>query len=606
LKNDLVRLSAFVPLLVLSTGHGQGTASVEIWCDTQFEDVSPYLFGSGDEMDEDFVPLPGLSAMIGQTGVPMLRMGGIANEYYDWEGNGFGGVRYIDLVDTLIITQNALTSMDDFLQMCEELQIEPILSVNFQINDPGKAARLVEYCNGDETTPMGQIRAQRGHPQPYSVQYWEIGNEPDITGLQLSAGGYTQTMYRHFGIPFDQWHWSDSSFASPEQYAQLADTYADAMRAGSPMPLQIATISLSANQTWLQQTIETCGENTDWVDIHYYPCISWEQTPPDTADYIEWLRCLDDGPMALENWYETMVAAVAYYNGGIPIPVCIMEYNALVLYSDQIWWNYIDGLFVADCMGHLARAGCPMGGVYSIFEGSPGDPYTSFGMLRGDTLSMRATAWVVKLYTDNLTGTMVEAQSDAAGAGYGLEVHASLREDGMLCVMGINKLLDQPVDAEITLNGYVSSGYASVSNITNDATLEAPYNGTTGIQIQQGIWGSATSFEYTFPKASVTCLMIHPEGSGAPSDPTDGFSLNVSPLPAENILRIGVELPEPAGVQIMLYDCSGRLQTNMMNEFLPAGSHRLLWNRDETPSGMYLIRVFVEGAPVAGAKTVLI
>jgi hypothetical protein len=495
-------MKRFLVLFLFSAAycfHAGASADIDIWCNTQFEPVSSFLFGSGDEMDESFIPLEALSELIEQTSVPMLRMGGIGNEYYDWEGNNYNGVRYYDLLDTLIIQQNCLTSMDDFLQMCEELLIVPILSVNFQLNDPGKASRLVQYCNGSESTPMGQIRAQRGHPTPYNVVYWQIGNEPDITGLELNTGEYIWTMYRHFGIPFDQWHWSDSVFANSSQYADLAKEYTTAMRSSSPIPLMIDPISLAYSMEWLEATLTECGDDTDWLDIHYYPCGSWEQTPPDTSDYIQWLSAMDTGPMALEPWYQAMCDSIMTFNGGVPIPLGIMEYNALVNYSDPVWWNYLDGLFIADCMGHLARAGCPIGGVYSIFEGSPTDPYTSFGMIRGDTLSMRATAWVTKLYSENFSGTVVEATSDAAGAGYGLEVHATLRTDGILCIMAVNKLLNDEVEATITLHGFTSSGYAAVMDITNDASMDAPYNGTTGIQTQPGIWGTPTSFQYAFP-----------------------------------------------------------------------------------------------------------
>jgi alpha-N-arabinofuranosidase len=30
---------------------------------------------------------------------------------------------------------------------------------------------------GDVDTPMGVLRAVNGHPQPYNITYWEIGNE---------------------------------------------------------------------------------------------------------------------------------------------------------------------------------------------------------------------------------------------------------------------------------------------------------------------------------------------------------------------------------------------------------------------------------------------
>lgn len=583
----------------------EASAEIQVWCNTQFEPVSPFLFGSGDEMDEDFVPLEEVTDLIGETSVSILRMGGIANEYYDWEGNNYNGVRYLDVLDTLIISQNCETSMDDFLQMCEENQIVPVLSVNFQLDDPAKASRLVEYCNGDETTPMGQIRTQRGHPAPYNVVFWQIGNESDISGTEISVGGYTLTAYRHFRIPFNQWHWSDSVFATPEEFALLAKNYTTAMRNSSPIPLMIDPISLAYNMEWLEATIIECGDDTDWLDIHYYPCGSWEATPPDTTDYIQWLSSPDTGSMALENWYQTMFNAITAFNGGTPIPLGIMEYNALVVNSDPVWWNYLDGLFVADCMGHLARVGCPMGGAYSIFEGSPNDPYNSFGMIRGDSLSMRATAWVTKLFNINFTGTVVEATCDASGGGYGLEVHATLREDGKLCLIAVNKLLNDEIEANINLNCFTSSGYASLIDITNDAPMDAPTNGTTGIQTHEGIWGTSSTFQYTFPKASVTCLLIHPEGSGVQNPPFNSSAFTLSPSPVTENLRIEFSLSTTTLVQIDLFDCSGRLLESIVSEEMSEGSHSVTWNRGELPNGTYLLLMRGDGQSLDARKIVV-
>ena len=309
--------------------------------------------------------------------------------------------------------------------------------------------------------------------------------------------------------------------------------------------------------------------------------------------------------MALENWYLAMCDSVTAFNGGTPIPVGIMEYNALVVSSDPVWWNYLDGLFIADCMGHLARVGCPMGGAYSIFEGSPTDPYTSFGMIRGDTLSIRATGWVTKLYNDNFSGTVVEATSDASGGGYGLEVHATLREDGKLCLIAVNKLLDEEVQANISLNGFSSSGYAALMDITNDAPMDAPTNGTTGIQTHEGIWGTQTAFQYTFPRASVTCLLIYPEGSGVMNPPDITSRFRVSPSPVTDNLNVEFNLTEATRLEISLFDCAGRVQTSIINGEFCSGAHSVKWNRGDIPNGIYLLQVTAEGSSLGSEKIVL-
>jgi hypothetical protein len=243
---------------------------------------------------------------------------------------------------------------------------------------------------------------------------------------------------------------------------------------------------------------------------------------------------------------------------------------------------------------------------YSIYEGEPGDPNAPFGMIRGDTLSMRAAAWVTLLWSQYLGGTVVEATSDAAGGGYGLEVHAALREDGKLCLIAVNKHLTQDYDTEITLHGFTSSGYAELMDITNDAPITAPCNGTTGIQYKGGIWGTPTSFSYTFTKASVTCLLIHPEGSGAGGGTAGPFRVELRPVPADGVVSVTLELPGPSRVRLRLYDCAGRLRATILDCELGAGQATRQWDSAGLPSGTYLVRADADGVPVTVRKITLI
>ncbi len=291
---------------------------------------------------------------------------------------------YLDVLEGVIIQIDLATSLDDFLQMCEENGIEPVLSVNFQINDPSKASRMVEYCNGGVETPMGSS-CPEGHPEPYDVVYWQIGNEPDISGMVIELGEYQLTLYRHFGIPFEQWSPTDSVYATSSSFAALADEYADSMRAASPVPLSIATMSLSGDLGWLSETVQHCGDNTDWVDLHYYPSGTWEQAPPDTTDYIAWLMSLDSGPNAFDQWYQAMVDSMEAFSGGDYIPVCVMEYNAIVMTPTWCGGTTSTGSSWRTVWGTWRRTAAPWQGVFH-HRGDPEDPNTSFGMIRGDTL----------------------------------------------------------------------------------------------------------------------------------------------------------------------------------------------------------------------------
>lgn len=68
--------------------------------------------------------------------------------------------------------------LDEFMTLCQLINVEPYISVNAGFGDSHSAAEEVEYMNGATTTSMGAQRAKNGHPAPYKVKFWNIGNEP--------------------------------------------------------------------------------------------------------------------------------------------------------------------------------------------------------------------------------------------------------------------------------------------------------------------------------------------------------------------------------------------------------------------------------------------
>jgi alpha-N-arabinofuranosidase len=67
--------------------------------------------------------------------------------------------------------------LDEFMTLCGLLDVAPYVTVNAGFGDAYSAAQQVEYANGAATTPMGRLRAANGHPKPYGIRYWGIGNE---------------------------------------------------------------------------------------------------------------------------------------------------------------------------------------------------------------------------------------------------------------------------------------------------------------------------------------------------------------------------------------------------------------------------------------------
>ena len=81
--------------------------------------------------------------------------------------------------------------MDEFMTLCKLIDVDPYVTVNGGFGDSHSAAEEVEYLNGAATTRLGSIRAKNGHPEPYHIKYWNIGNEPWGT-FQM---GYTDLKY---------------------------------------------------------------------------------------------------------------------------------------------------------------------------------------------------------------------------------------------------------------------------------------------------------------------------------------------------------------------------------------------------------------------------
>ncbi len=222
---------------------------------------------------------------------------------------------------------------DEFLTLCRLLGVEPYITVNAGFGDAWSAKELVEYTNGAVTTPMGKWRAANGHPQPYHVKFWGIGNEP----------------------------WGDYQMGamSTEQFALKHNMFAKAMRKVDPSITLIAggampDVMTGANQSkriggkfvpdylstadWSGYMLAHCLDNIDMLSEHYYsssdmhtdlklekkvnigpqPLIEWERAPATQIrvkyeHYQEYLKLIPalrakPVPIAIDEW--------AYMGGG--------------------------------------------------------------------------------------------------------------------------------------------------------------------------------------------------------------------------------------------------------------------------------------------------
>jgi len=68
--------------------------------------------------------------------------------------------------------------MDEWMALTRLIDVQPYVTVNAGLGDANSAAEEVDYINGPASSEWGAKRAANGHPAPYGVKFWNIGNEP--------------------------------------------------------------------------------------------------------------------------------------------------------------------------------------------------------------------------------------------------------------------------------------------------------------------------------------------------------------------------------------------------------------------------------------------
>jgi len=171
--------------------------------------------------------------------------GGLFVNYYDWRdgigerdkrpprlnaayaGDTEGWVAMLEMNDF---------GLDEFMRLCSELGTEAYMIVNAAYGDEYSAAAEVEYFNGPEYSPMGSLRAANGHPEPYTVKFWGIGNE--------------------------MW---EEGYLSLNNYIRRHNMFADKMRQADPSIKLVAV-----GDQWSEAMLRNCAEHMDFISEHFY------------------------------------------------------------------------------------------------------------------------------------------------------------------------------------------------------------------------------------------------------------------------------------------------------------------------------------------------
>ncbi|MCP5109506.1 MAG: hypothetical protein GY953_01585, partial [bacterium] len=187
---------------------------------------------------------PDIVSMLKESRLPLLRFpGGNFVSGYHWE-DGIG-----DVNSRPTRTNPAWggfepnhVGADEYMKLCQRIGAEPLICVNAGNGTAREAANWVEYLNGSTETKYGALRASNGHPEPYNIKLWEIGNE----------------LYGKWQV----------GYCTPEEYAARYAAFHKAMSAVDPT---IRFQAIGQSEEWIAPLLRSSPGIVETLAIHELP-----------------------------------------------------------------------------------------------------------------------------------------------------------------------------------------------------------------------------------------------------------------------------------------------------------------------------------------------
>jgi len=186
---------------------------------------------------------PDVLALLKELDAPVYRWpGGNFASGYDWR-DGIGdrdrrpprknpawqGVEHNDV------------GIHEYMDLMRLIGADPYVTVNSGLGDVRMAVEEVQYANGAADSRMGKLRAANGHPEPWGVKFWSIGNE----------------MY-------GSWQLGHVPLAD---YVRKHIQFAVAMKALDP---SIRIVAVGAVGRWDETMLAEASNHMDYLSEHFY------------------------------------------------------------------------------------------------------------------------------------------------------------------------------------------------------------------------------------------------------------------------------------------------------------------------------------------------
>ena len=136
---------------------------------------------------------------------------------------------------------------DEFMRFCELCDADAYFAANITSTTPLDIRDWMDYCLSPEnTTTLAKLRAENGHPAPYKIPYWGVGNET----------------------------WGGGGDMTPEQYAHAYRRYAALMHNMDPKAQLIGSGANNNDYNWTLDFLRVFRTGTvrkmNGLAFHYY------------------------------------------------------------------------------------------------------------------------------------------------------------------------------------------------------------------------------------------------------------------------------------------------------------------------------------------------
>jgi alpha-N-arabinofuranosidase len=246
-----------------------------------------------------------------KTHIPNLRWPGgcFADEYHWMDGIGPRDKRP-KMVNTHWggVTEDNSFGTHEFLDLCEQLNAEPVICGNVGSGSVEEMSKWVEYINFDGVSPMADLRRSNGREKPWNVKYWGVGNENWGCGGNMTADFYA-----------DQYR----------RYATYARDY------GDNRLMKVAGGANSTDYNWTETLMRDIPHWMMWgISLHYYTT-NWNNKGSATIftekEYFETVeRCLN-----VEKALDRHITIMDRYDPARRVALVVDEWGT--------WWDVEPG-----------------------------------------------------------------------------------------------------------------------------------------------------------------------------------------------------------------------------------------------------------------------